>query len=413
MIVLLVGANLVLIFVLLAAPLGIRTVTRSAVVRAPRSHLWNAVWPLGSEAGWSGEIIDAEPDAADPDQARITLSWEGRDGHAIERLVRLSDVIDGERFSMRVVHDTALDDTFWTDFREETSLADTEGGASVTVSQTDRYRGLAFLVFRYFRLKRELDRLKVWAETGQFRKGGIFEHPLTQFGFAGLSVLALWPLFGLNLRGFIFAMTLTLVVALHELGHMAAFRLMGHRRVRMIFIPILGGIAIGGRPYDSRFEVAFVSLMGAGFSAFLVPVAIEGSTLAGHAGYMLTSEVFAIFAACAAFFNLSNLVPVWRFDGGQVLRQIFPGQISLALAAFGLLSAFLLLGRMVGFSYDLLVAGGAVFALLSLITVGTTVKPRNELKPIGLFDRLVMATGLVAVFAIHGLGVLWAARSLL
>ena len=35
--------------------------------------------------------------------------------------------------------------------------------------------------------------------------------------------------------------------------------MMGHRKVRMIFVPLLGGIAIGGRPYDSRFEVAFVA----------------------------------------------------------------------------------------------------------------------------------------------------------
>ena len=103
----------------------------------------------------------------------------------------------------------------------------------------------------------------------------------------------LWPLFGLSVGGLVLATVLTTVVALHELGHMAAFRMMGHRNVRMIFIPLLGGIAIGGRPYDRCFEVAFVALMGAGFSAFLIPLAIASSDLAHGAGYPAVAVVFA------------------------------------------------------------------------------------------------------------------------
>ena len=135
------------------------------------------------------------------------------------------------------------------------------------------------------------------------------------------------------------AAVLTTVVALHELGHMAAFRLMGHRKVRMIFIPLLGGIAIGGRPYDSRFEVAFVALMGAGFSAFIVPVAIAQALFGGR-GWRAAAGVLGTLAGCAALFNVANLVPVWKFDGGQVLRQICPNPSVLPLvvlpAAVGL-----------------------------------------------------------------------------
>ena len=41
----------------------------------------------------------------------------------------------------------------------------------VTLSRTDRYRGAAFLIFRYFALRRELGKLKIWAETGKYRAG--------------------------------------------------------------------------------------------------------------------------------------------------------------------------------------------------------------------------------------------------
>lgn len=408
----LVACNLGLIFLLLTAPLGLRTLRFSRLVAADRRRLWQALWPLGSDAGWSGEILSA---AALDDQgaARIVLSWEGRDGQPIERKVLLEDVLEERRFSMRVVDDTSLDASFWADYRTTTELMPEGKFTRVIVSQTDRYRGIAFPVFRYFAMRRELGKLDIWARTGGYRKGGWFEHPLSQVGFAVLSAFILWPFFGLNLGGLALAAILTSVVALHELGHMAAFRLMGHRKVRMIFIPLLGGIAMGGRPYDSRFEVAFVALMGAGFSAFLVPPLITASALASGEGHRLAAALLATLAGCAALFNIANLVPVWKFDGGQVLRQICPGPIALALASFVLLSAFLALGWRAGFSQGFLLVAGAVFAILSLLTMGSAVKPRHELKPIRTFDRFAMAGALLAVFAIHGYGVLWASDRLL
>ena len=122
--------------------------------------------------------------------------------------------------------------------------------------------------------------------------------------------------------------------------------------------------------------------------------------------------LLATLAGCVALFNIANLVPVWKFDGGQVLRQICPGPIALALASFFLLSAFLALGRQAGFSSGFLLAAGAIFSILSLLTVGSGVKPRHELKPIRTIDRLAMAAALLAVFAIHGYGVLWASAQL-
>jgi Zn-dependent protease len=408
----LVACNLGLIFLLMTAPLGLRTVRLSRVVTAERERLWQALWPLGSDAGWSGEILSAQT-LDEQGAARIRLSWDGRDNRPIERRVLLEDVVEGSRFSMRVLGDTALDASFWADYRETAELACEGNGTRVTLSQTDRYRGIAVLVFRYFALRRELGKLEIWAATGRYRKGGWFEHPLSQVGFAALSACILWPFFGLNLGGLALAAILTSVVALHELGHMAAFRLTGHRKARMIFIPLLGGVAIGGRPYDSRFEVAFVALMGAGFSAFLVPLLIAASVVAGGEGYRLASALLATLAGCSALFNIANLVPVWKFDGGQVLRQICPGPIALALASFFLLSALLAIGRQAGFSSGFLLAAGAVFAILSLLTMRSGVKPRHELKPIQPFDRLAIAGALVAVFAIHGYGLLWASARLI
>ncbi|MBZ9858257.1 site-2 protease family protein [Mesorhizobium sp. CA12] len=302
----LVAGNLGLIFLLMTVPLGLRTVTVSRVIKADRNCLWQALWPFGGDAGWSGEILAAEPLDSEG-TALIRLSWEGRDGRPIDRKARLEDVREGSYFSMTVIEDTALDPSFWANYRETAELVPEGEAVRVTLTQTDRYRGVAFLIFRFFAMRRELRKLDVWAATGTYRRGGWFEHPLSQVGFAVLSALILWPFFGLNLGGLALAAILTSVVALHELGHMAAFRLTGHRRARMIFIPLLGGIAIGGRPYDSRFEVAFVALMGAGFSAFLVPVLIAASGFANGEGNRLAAMLLATLAGCASLFNIANL----------------------------------------------------------------------------------------------------------
>lgn len=404
---LLAAFNLGLIFLLLAAPLGVKTIRLTRSVAASRERLWQALWPLGSDANWSGEYIGAT--ALGDGRAKLMLSWEGRDGKPIERTVQFEDVVEGERFALRVVDDSSLDPAFWAHYRETAALSGSGGPVEVTLTRTDRYRGLAFLIFRYFALRRQIGKLATWAETGRYRPGGIFEHPASQVGFAVVSAFILWPFFGLSVGGFAMAAVLTAVVALHELGHMAAFRLMGHRHVRMIFVPLLGGIAIGGRPYDSRFEVAFVALMGAGFSAFLVPLAIAGSIFFMGEGWRLAGALLATLAGFAALFNIANLVPVWKFDGGQVLRQICPGPAVLALASFTLLSGFLALAYVAGFPQKLLIAAGAIFAILSLITAGGGVKPRHDLKPISTFDRLAIGAALVSIFAIHGAGVIWAA----
>lgn len=402
-----VGVNLGLIFLLMAAPLGRRTLTVARRMAVPPAILRDALWPLGRSAGWSGEILSAAPEG--DGLARLSLSWEGRDGRPIERLVRL-DADEGRlRFGLTVVEDSSLDGDFWADFREETSIVPDGDGARVEIAQSDRYRGLAFLVFRYFRLRRTLSGLERWAATGRKPARGVFEHPVTQVGFAVLSALILWALFGFTAPGFLVAVVITMVVALHELGHLAAFRLMGHRRVRMIFVPILGGIAIGGRPYDSRFEVAFVALMGAGFSAFLVPLLIAASSLVASAGNTRAAAGIAVFAGVLALFNLANLVPVWRFDGGQVLRQICGGRLALLLSSFGLLAAFMLVALAAGFEGRIVLVAGAVFAMLSLITTGGSARPRHELKPVGRFDALALGAALVASFVIHSTALIWLA----
>lgn len=404
----LIAVNLGLIFLLIAAPVGIRTISRRIRVKAPATRVWNAVYPLGEQAGWSGEIVSAEAVEGQSGRARLVTDWEGHDGQPIHRVAELSDVVPGQSFAMRIMEDSSLDAGFWGRFSEQVAVEPEGEEVRLTIRQTDSYRGAAFLVFRYFALRRRVAKLKRWAETGKYRRGGAFEHPLTQVVMAAASVMILWSLTGFTVGGLAFAVMITVVVALHELGHMAAFRVAGHRRTRMIFIPFLGGIAIGGRPYNSHFEVAFVALMGAGFSAFLVPPLVQAGVFAAASGNVHGGNFMAALVGCIALFNLANLVPVWKFDGGQVLRQICPSGLALAASSFALFGLFLGVGRLAGFSPAIVLVSGGVFAALGLMTSGDAVKPRHALVPLDRRGRAALAAALVAVIFIHGSGVIWA-----
>jgi Zn-dependent protease len=282
------------------------------------------------------------------------------------------------------------------------------GGAEIVVEQTDRYRGLAFMVFRYFALRRELNALETWAQTGKADNSGLFERPETQVLLAILSTLLLWPFLGLNQKGLILSSMLTVVIAFHELGHLAAYRSFGHKSVRMIFIPFLGGIAIGGRPYRTLFEVAVCALMGAGLSAFLVPVviAVHAGLTPAHPG--IANGPMMIFLLILSSFNLLNLLPMYRFDGGQVLRQVFPTRDGLMGATFAVTSAILWAGWRIGIPDEALFGGLAVMALISF-TGQSGAKPREALDDMSGGERLVAGFGYYSALVIHVYGLIFAA----
>jgi Zn-dependent protease len=403
----LTALNLGLIWLLLAVPLGMRTVSRTIRINAAPDRLWSALYPFGENAGWSGTIISAEPEPNTNRFGTLRISFDDRNGDPIARKVRLDELSEGRSYLLRITDDSSLDPSFWHNYSETVDIVSENGASLVTVTETDRYRGFAFLGFRYFKVRRQLLALKIWGETGSYRSIGVFERPITQVWMAVISALMIWPFFGLTSPGLVLAASLTAVVALHEFGHMFAFRVMGHKSARMIFIPILGGIAMGGRPYDRHFEIGFSALMGAGFSVFPVAACIAVYPVALSTGHNQIAAAVASFGLIGSIFNLANLVPVWKFDGGQVIRQVFEGRIAQAMASFTILSALLAIGSYSGFSLSVLIPVAAVFAVLSIITNGASFKPRHALKPMTAMERGIIIAGLIATFSAHALGAVW------
>jgi Zn-dependent protease len=401
--------NMGLIWLLMAAPLGMRTLRVRKTFKTDAEKIWNAIFPLGSSAAWHHSVLTSHvmPEAAN--QVRQTFTHLDRHGQPIVRRFEIIKNMAAREFESRVLDDSALDASFWRDFRERRRIGEDNGQVHLTIEQTDRYRGFAFLIFRYFSLRREMKALHQWLETGESKpEPAGFEHPAVQVMLALLSTLLLWPFFGLTRYGLMLSALLTLVIVLHELGHMAAYRAFGHKTVRMIFVPLLGGVAIGGRPYNSLFEVATCALMGAGMSAFFIPVAVALYTAQGEGTFAIVSGPgVLIFLLILGAFNLLNLLPMNRFDGGQVLRQVFRSNASLIAGSFVVTLLILAVGWRIGMPPPALLAGLAVFALLSMMGKGG-VKPRHRLDEMTRGQRIVSGLGLFAAVALHGYAIIYA-----
>jgi Zn-dependent protease len=193
---------------------------------------------------------------------------------------------------------------------------------------------------------------------------------------------------------------------------MAAYRTFGHKSVRMIFVPLLGGIAIGGRPYRSLFEVATCALMGPGMSAFLVPILVVADR-AAETGLLppASSTPLLVFLAILGAFNLLNLLPMYRFDGGQVLRQVFRTRWSQVGASFGITLIILCVGWKIGLPNGMLIAGLVIVILMSMIGAGS-IKPRERLDEMNGGERMLVALGLYSAVAMHGYAIIFAAEKL-
>jgi Zn-dependent protease len=404
--------NLGLLWLLMRMPVGLRTLRLRRTFACSPETLWSAMNPSGSAANWHHSMISSTPRADGTNVVEQTFTLPDRHGEPLRRLLALEPVLavagNARGFQSSIIDDSALDVSFWQDFRERRIVRPTKDGAILEIDQTDRYRGLAFLIFRYFALRREMQALSGWLKTGQSQPQGYFEHPLVQVALAILSTLLLWPFLGLTQQGLMISTFLTVVIALHELGHMAAYRMFGHTSVRMIFIPFLGGIAIGSRPYRSLFEVATCALMGSGMSAFFVPILILGSHLTEQDILPpATRAPLLVFLLILGTFNLLNLLPMHRFDGGQVLRQIFRTRKSQIVASFIVTLCILSIGFEIGLPARYLVVGLLVFTLVSLIG-GGSFKPRQKLDEMNGGERMLVSFGLYAAIAMHGYAVITA-----
>lgn len=114
------------------------------------------------------------------------------------------------------------------------------------------------------------------------------------------------------------ALVLLVVIGLHEGGHWLAMRTLGYRNLSVLFIPGLGGVALGHKPSASTWNKLAVYLAGP------VPGLVLAMALVGALakGWLAPSEWVQDFVLMCLVINYLNLLPVHPLDGGRVVESL-------------------------------------------------------------------------------------------
>ena len=202
------------------------------------------------------------------------------------------------------------------------------------------------------------------------------------------------------------------IIAIHEVGHAIAYRLVGERVYSIAFIPLIGGVTIGSPPRTATRD-AIVSLGGTTVSWFtlmaLLVISVtldEGPTMTGLRAAM-TGDVGLAEACIAAFclgfiINVSNLIPVPFLDGGRTVAamagRVDPTKVSRALGMVGLLIA-------AGLFWSGLVVFAVICAFLSALSFSSHASIRHYDLPSR--GQVAVILGMcLRQFGLYGLAVL-------
>ena len=112
-------------------------------------------------------------------------------------------------------------------------------------------------------------------------------------------------------------------ILIHELGH--AFSAGWFRsRGRIVLVPFGGAMEYLDGPPPSGWRRLTVALMGPGIGfAFLTILIVTHLSTGWAVRHPLLTLTFSFLIFQNFYWNLLNLFPIWPFDGGQAMREIF------------------------------------------------------------------------------------------
>jgi len=166
------------------------------------------------------------------------------------------------------------------------------------------------------------------------------------------------------------AVLIFVVLLIHEAGHAAAMRFVGHQAVHIFFVPFLGALTIG-RPTDASVRQRLVILLAGPLPGLAIGIALfAGYGRTGNALWHSAALVFLII-------NALNLLPVIPLDGGRYFETLTrPDGIARFLMQ---MSSSIGLGLMAFFLKDPVFTGFAVLSFLFLPQQWRLFRFRREL----------------------------------
>jgi Zn-dependent protease len=122
--------------------------------------------------------------------------------------------------------------------------------------------------------------------------------------------------------GPITGVALVAIIAIHEFGHVAAYRVCGHDDATFRLIPLMGGVASSSKAPDGPLHSFFISIMGPAICIAPTLLALE-LVYGGYDMPDLAREFLWSFGIFSGVINFFNLLPIGPLDGGKISRVLF------------------------------------------------------------------------------------------
>ncbi|MDB5666742.1 site-2 protease family protein [Cypionkella sp.] len=161
------------------------------------------------------------------------------------------------------------------------------------------------------------------AVTGYVLRGGFAGAGWNRVGFdvnaLGLSAVAIAA--AIWFFGWQYGLAFIIAIMLHEIGHVAAFRVCGHKDAQFRLIPLFGGVAVSRSLPASHDKDLFISLMGPAICLGPMALCFATAELLPPSAYAITNFLY-IQGLVLGGLNLFNLLPFWPLDGGKITRLL-------------------------------------------------------------------------------------------
>jgi len=183
---------------------------------------------------------------------------------------------------------------------------------------------------------------------------------------------------------------LSIVIVIHEAGHVAAMLMAGVGVRGIYLIPFFGGAAVPKTAYRTEGRLGFVALMGPCFSLIPTLALFAMYHANGGADLLQAVQMFAII-------NAANLLPIYPLDGGLILNALI-GSVSRSFAQIvGWIGVLIGLGLALYFQSFLIGIPFLLFALQRYLSSSKTF----QLERLSIASGFALASASIATFGLY------------
>ncbi|MBX9785052.1 MAG: hypothetical protein K2X48_17325 [Chitinophagaceae bacterium] len=174
---------------------------------------------------------------------------------------------------------------------------------------------------------------------------------------------------------------ITVVIFIHELGHLLAMKFFNYSNLNIFFIPFFGGAATGFKNNTSQKQEIIILVSGP------LPGIIIGTALLLLKDSLMFHPWLGSLARAFLFINLLNLLPIYPLDGGRMLKTMCLNRSYALSVVFSVLSLLVIVYYSIRVKdYIFLVVALLIFS--SLASLFSRQKIKRIMKVEGMDDNI-------------------------